>query len=652
MTDSPRHGFFSHKTKVRHPFVFLLLLLIISCAGPARWNTLPDQFDASIPTQEEYPDECAVILLDEGELEMFHRDFTFSIMKRHRLIKIFDARGFRFANITIPYSSATTVTNIRARTIAPDGRIFQLQKDHVFDVTLYPAFIFFSDIRAKRFTLPGVQENCLIEIEWQKQVDYFTYWDQWNFQDEIPTRTSRYRLRIPSEWDLHWISKGIDLEAQTTKMPSQFKQDYLWQAENLPSLTFEPAMPASKIVAAALLFSPIGVKKWSDVASWYHSLSIGRRKTTPEITETAERLTHGCTAIEEKLEKLYEFVRDEIRYVAIAIGIGGYQPHFASDTFFNRYGDCKDKVTLLSALAASQNIQVDPVLISTWQNGPIDTSVAGYTQFNHVIARAQLPDSSYIWMDPTESLCSFGELPWYDEDRSVLTIHKDGAGEWQKTPTFGANRVERFWRIDVDSWGICHFQLEMNLYGARALLLRDEMNPLRGREQKSRLCRQLLTKFPKADFREVEIDNLYDYKKPVNCHVSWTWRIPDWRRGYVSLSLDKLADFQWQQIFVEKERRYPIDLAYCQQISDSLALGVPDEWTVRFSIRDRRFSTEFGFYHLKTDTLYDGQLSISRKFALTESNIPVDSYSQFREFINRVAQADESALILNRKNSE
>ena len=38
-------------------------------------------------------------------------------------------------------------------------------------------------------------------------------------------------------------------------------------------------------------------------------------------------------------------MQHDIRYVGIELGIGGLQPHAASDVFTHRYGDCKDKAT-------------------------------------------------------------------------------------------------------------------------------------------------------------------------------------------------------------------------------------------------------------------------------------------------------------------
>ena len=62
---------------------------------------------------------------------------------------------------------------------------------------------------------------------------------------------------------------------------------------------------------------------------------------------------------------LSEFMQKDIRYVEIALGIGGVQPHPARDVFSNRYGDCKDKVTLLSAMLKEVGIDSYYVVIHT-----------------------------------------------------------------------------------------------------------------------------------------------------------------------------------------------------------------------------------------------------------------------------------------------
>src|SRR5256885_1816734 len=79
-------------------------------------------------------------------------------------------------------------------------------------------------------------------------------------------------------------------------------------------------------------------------------LAKDRNKPDPAITAKAQELVQGKTGFRDRVDAIASFVQSDIRYVAIEIGIGGNQPHAAADTFKARYGDCKDKATLLSSM--------------------------------------------------------------------------------------------------------------------------------------------------------------------------------------------------------------------------------------------------------------------------------------------------------------
>ena len=86
-----------------------------------------------------------------------------------------------------------------------------------------------------------------------------------------------------------------------------------------------------------------------------------------------QELTAGKTDFYDKTEAIADFVQQQIRYFVIEIGIGGYQPHSAGDIFRNRYGDCKDKATLLSAMLSTVGIHSDLVMVDTAAASSIPT---------------------------------------------------------------------------------------------------------------------------------------------------------------------------------------------------------------------------------------------------------------------------------------
>lgn len=197
-------------------------------------------------------------------------------------------------------------------------------------------------------------------------------------------------------------------------------------------------MPPSQAVSGHLLvrIKPAASLKfgrafssWQDIGLWYEELSQERRQPDKTVEAKVQELTSGLDHARQRLERLAEFVQKEIRYVSIQIGLGGYQPHPAPGILANRYGDCKDKATLLTAMLKSAGfdsfyiiINIDPYSVSP--DAPVSLFL-----FNHVILAIKLADSSLfenseavindpelgrlLIFDPTSPYTPLGRLPYY-----------------------------------------------------------------------------------------------------------------------------------------------------------------------------------------------------------------------------------------------
>ena len=77
--------------------------------------------------------------------------------------------------------------------------------------------------------------------------------------------------------------------------------------------------------------------------------------------------------------------------MAIELGIGGWQPHSASEVFTHRYGDCKDKATLLAAMLHEIGVESYYVPINT-NRGSVTPDTPANLAFNHVILAIKVPD--------------------------------------------------------------------------------------------------------------------------------------------------------------------------------------------------------------------------------------------------------------------
>ena len=152
-------------------------------------------------------------------------------------------------------------------------------------------------------------------------------------------------------------------------------------------------------------------------------------------------LTAGAPTQLDKIKALATFVQRDIRYVAIEIGIGGYQPHTAQEIFADRYGDCKDKATLLSTMLREIGVESYYVLINT-ARGVAMPEVPSALSFNHAILAVRLPaDISnptlysvsehvglgrLLFFDPTHPLTPLGYLPPTLQAKYGLLVSEQG----------------------------------------------------------------------------------------------------------------------------------------------------------------------------------------------------------------------------------
>ena len=103
-----------------------------------------------------------------------------------------------------------------------------------------------------------------------------------------------------------------------------------------------------------------------------------------------------------RAEAALALVQDRVRYVALAMGAGGYVPADAETTWSRRYGDCKGKTALLLALLHSMNIQAEPVAVSTTFGDGLDARLPMVGLFNHVLVKANVGGRAF-WMDGTRN---------------------------------------------------------------------------------------------------------------------------------------------------------------------------------------------------------------------------------------------------------
>lgn len=189
-----------------------------------------------------------------------------------------------------------------------------------------------------------------------------------------------------------------------------------WRYSQAVAETAEPQQTDARISQPHVWISSFA--SWDAMAAMYRELYLPQAMVTPEIEALAKELTAGAGSDRDKARRLYDWVRKNIRYIAIYASLEGWVPHPASQVLADRFGDCKDHVVLLNTLLKAVGIEAVPVLIQAdLMNYRLPGAAAPQQSFNHMIS--YLPGMD-LYLDSTSVTTEFGRLPDGDQGKEVV----------------------------------------------------------------------------------------------------------------------------------------------------------------------------------------------------------------------------------------
>ncbi len=216
----------------------------------------------------------------------------------------------------------------------------------------------------------------------------------WLSAQRGPVMQYQMRLLAPADRDIR-IRRGPADATQDSSVAGALRET-VFRRSNVPTLRGEQGAPNSAFVGEQLQFSEFA--DWAEVAAWGERLF--RPGTAVKVAAKADELRASFPQRADQVREALRFVQQEVRYFGIEIGASSHQPSPPDLVLEQRFGDCKDKVTLLAALLRQLGVPVQPVLVSTRLRGDIKDLLPGPLAFDHVIARVEL-DGSALYLDPT-----------------------------------------------------------------------------------------------------------------------------------------------------------------------------------------------------------------------------------------------------------
>jgi hypothetical protein len=389
-----------------------------------------------------------------------------------------------------------------------------------------------------------------------------------------------------------------------------------------------------------------------------------QRRPTDELRRTAERLAREAVAPrpparsgraapepasfappasgwgpDEKraiVRAMYDFVVSQTRYVGLEFGIHGYKPYRVDDVLRRRFGDCKDKASLLHALLEAAGVDSRLVLLRMKRLGRIPEAPASLAVFNHAIV--WVPDLD-LWLDGTASFSGSGDLPGEDRGASVLVIEPSGAPRFATIPEARPeqNRSDVRFDVTVAADGSAKVGGASRIAGAEAPQYRRAY--LSEHDRRAQLEKAFNRTFPGLRVREVAVSDLSRIEDEVT--MSFALEVP--RYAQPDGGGLRFTPFGGGAGYVESyaslsERRHDLVLGEPMQKRFAYRYALPPGWKVAEVPEDAAGDGPDVAYEVRYRS-EDGTLAVEGHVTFKTGRIPAERYPAFRDLVAGVDRA-------------
>lgn len=579
----------------------------------------------------------AVIISEETTYEI--SDDGKAKYKVRTKTEVFREDGNRYAYIVLDESRFSKIKKFKGTLYGADGnKIRSLDKGDGFKMCGFSGFALYADNCQLLFDLSSADYPYTVEYEYEIEMKSLFFWPDWQPQKNIPVEYSRYTLIIPK--DFKYAAKVSGNLPEPAKTEDGDEYNIVYEMRDVTPVEKE-----------AYVYDPGNV--FQHVKFSAHTYTLGNYEFTGgswdgfgrdcfqmmkdcfllndrQKTKMAE-ISAQTSSILETCNRLHESITENTRYVAIEIGIGGWQPTPSNETFERGYGDCKDLATMYASMLREADIETRLALIMTKQVELTDPAFPSM-RFNHVIFFAVI-DNDTMWADPTCSFCDMGDLPWYDEDIYVLTLDSTG-GTLVKTKKSSA----------MDN--VCIRKAHVSLNGSRAVNIEYDFS---GRGNTGHMLQSYVhyTEHDKKAFFLQESDFCVDKKarlgdiainKGKSASVQARGAI---RNAVQSVKQKKYVTLDYFEPLREcertklEDRQFPLNLEYPIAYLDSICIDIPDSWTIEALPDSVTYADAFGQLSV-TYAQTDNQIIVAALRTCDRYFIPVDEFEEFSAYVRAI----------------
>lgn len=637
---------------------------------------VPADFTVNAPVVDSNAN--AVILSDIGssEFEGNNRGWFSLLFKRHRRIKIINAKGFDAGTISILlYSNGTLSERLQDL----HAITHNLENGQVVSTKLESKDVFEDNVRRgykiQKFTFPALKPGSVLEYSYTIKSDFLFNLQPWTFQGDYPVLYSEYQVQLPDFFNYVYLRQGYLMPERKTAMHGQVYTvrrqssagsdqtlsvstqvtDNTWTLRNVPALKEESFTSTIENHVAKIEFQ-LSQYRFPDqpveniLGTWatasakllasddFGAAYIGEN---PWLDNELKVITKGAADDETRARKIYEYVRDNFT-CSSTYGTRLSELNSLKEVFRKKTGRVSEINLLLLAMLRHESILARPVMLSLRERGVTPAAYPLLDRYNYLVAEVPLPDRT-VYLDASRPMLGFSKLPASCYNGTAWAI------DYQPVPvTFSADslnetKLTSLILINNENGGGITGTVNSRLGDFASLKLRNKLSTTKTEEYAKEIAKEFSGDIAVDNVR---IDSLKQYDLPVNVSYDLHMKTGDEDVIYFN---PMLSEAMKKNPFISATRQYPVEMPYKFDETFILDMEVPKGYAIDEipkSVKYKFNENEGMFEYIFAKTPQHVQMR--SRLAIFKANFGQADYDALREFFAFVIKKESEQIVFKK----
>ena len=627
------------------------------------------QHEMSMTEYENDSEAEAVVIYEKGEIYFNAKDYErrfFLYQEKSAKIKILKAKGLDYATMEIPLykdsGDKEYLEKIEGTVYNYDNGVLTktiLKKSNIFDEKIN------DDFTVKKIAFSDVREGSVIEYKYIVKSPFFFQTRSWNFQKKIPVIHSHLKYRAIPFFEYTYLLKGTN---EFTKYSSSAKYDEItvsdikyreihfdFEIDSIAAFRDENFISSTKDYLISMDFQLSKVynfkndTKGKEIMSTWAQLCKGLLKddnfgkyitnSEKEAKKILPTLDIESLSLLEKTKKITDYVKKMYSWDG---NNNKYTNDKLSDFLKLKKGNTADINLFLVGMLKAADIEVNPIIFSTRNNGTVSLTHPFLKFFNYTIAEAIIDGQKY-YIDATDPSLTFGQLSRDCANVKALVVKPKDEEEWITLTVSENSFVEKNIHITVDP------KEDKTIVDAHYTTIGYDALPYKNVyiANKNEGLKKTLEKRNDIQINDT-ISNITQTIDSEKFEFSFNYDLP-LEQTADKIFLKPFANLEVNSNpFTQKERTLPVDLIYLSRDKYISTIEIPEGYEVEYLPKNLNHNGRVIYLNYQTN-VENNQITLIVEFFNKSNLYPANSYISLKSTFDILVKQLTDMVVLKKK---